>query len=111
MDEAFAAHAYSEEEGYRIVADYTYDWKYWLGPDGLLRYMSPSCERITDYRLQEFDEDPRLPGRIVHEEDSESFRLHEHLVENASFCRDTEVHDTDFRIRRRDGEIRWIAHI
>ncbi len=110
MDEAVAEYACSEEERYRIVADYAFDWEYWLGPDGRLRYMSPSCERITGYRSKEFEDDPRLLGRIVHEEDADSFHRHEDLVENASFSRDAAVCDVDFRIRRRDGEVRWMAH-
>ena len=37
------------EERFRTVADYTYDWEYWRGPDGRFRYVSPSCQRITGY--------------------------------------------------------------
>ena len=37
------------EEKYRIVADNTYDWEFWRGPDGRFVYVSPSCERITGH--------------------------------------------------------------
>jgi PAS domain-containing protein len=37
------------ELDYRTVADFTYDWAYWANPDGTLRYISPSCQRITGY--------------------------------------------------------------
>ncbi|GAI26662.1 unnamed protein product, partial [marine sediment metagenome] len=57
------------EERYRTVADFTYDWEYWIGPDGDFRYISPSCERITGYRVDEFLRDPKLLDRIIHPDD------------------------------------------
>ena len=38
---------------YRTVADFTYDWEYWENQDGELVYNSPSCERITGYKVEE----------------------------------------------------------
>ncbi|MFZ3047036.1 MAG: PAS domain S-box protein, partial [Desulfatirhabdiaceae bacterium] len=35
------------EEKYRTVANFTYDWEYWMSPDQRLLYCSPSCERLT----------------------------------------------------------------
>jgi len=48
------------EEKFHLIADFTYDWEYWVGPDGKLIYMSPSCERITGYKRGEFIKDPNL---------------------------------------------------
>jgi len=31
------------EKRYRTVADFTYDWEYWMTPGGQIQYMSPSC--------------------------------------------------------------------
>ena len=39
---------------YRTVADFTYDWEYWIGPKRELLYVSPSCKRITGYSAEEF---------------------------------------------------------
>jgi sigma-B regulation protein RsbU (phosphoserine phosphatase) len=47
---------------YRIVADNTYDWKFWLSPAGEYLYISPSCKRITGYEADEFRADPGLMG-------------------------------------------------
>ena len=33
------------EEEYRTVADFTYDWEYWITPERKLAYVSPSCEK------------------------------------------------------------------
>ena len=43
-----------KEERLRTVADFTHDWEYWLGPDGALIYISPSCEQVTGYSPQAF---------------------------------------------------------
>ena len=48
------------EEKYRIVADFTHDWEFWLGRDGHFRYISPSVERVTGYSISDFAEDPDL---------------------------------------------------
>ena len=48
------------EARYRIVADYAYDWEYWVDAQGNFLYVSPSCERITGYSAEEFMADRDL---------------------------------------------------
>jgi PAS domain S-box-containing protein len=104
-----AAEALREsEERYRTVANYTYDWEYWRAPDGKILYMSPSCERITGYCAEEFIEDPDLLESIIAPEDRQPFGLHKASVMSPG--QQGGVHEADFRILRRDGEARWIAH-
>jgi PAS domain S-box-containing protein len=93
-----------EEEKFHTVADYTYDWEYWEGPGREILYMSPACERITGYSLHEFMAAPELLARIVHADDLSLLAEHRHDVDHED---ETTV---DFRIVRKDGEIRWIAH-
>ena len=93
-----------EEEKFHTVADHTYDWEYWEGPKREILYMSPACERVTGYSTSEFMADPELLVRIVHADDLHLLEDHRHDDEY------TEVAAVDFRIVRRDGEIRWIAH-
>ena len=89
------------EERYRIVADFTYDWEDWLGLDGRFVYVSPSVERVTGHRREEFIEDPGLFLSLVHREDREAIgRLFELL--------DATPARLEFRIVRADGEERWI---
>jgi len=57
------------EECFRTVADFTYDWEYWLDPKGKLIYISPSCERISGYRPDEYYENPHLIEEIIHPDD------------------------------------------
>ncbi len=93
------------EERYRIIADFTYDWEFWLGNDGKFLYVSPSCERITGYRPEDFFQDPSLLLKMAHPDDRE--RLSGHCAENRT-RRDS--HLSDFRIITKDGETRWIGH-
>jgi PAS domain S-box-containing protein len=96
----------ASEERFRTVADYTYDWEYWRGPDGQFLYVSPSCQRITGYSAAEFMAEPVLLERIVHPDDRQ--RLAGHL---GSEDRMTEAHFDAYRIISRSGEERWIEHI
>lgn len=92
------------EERFRTIADYTYDWEYWQGPQNEILYVSPSCERVSGYTPAEFVADPGLVDRIVLPEDRPLYKAH--LFKTRSHPESREI----FRILRKDGEIRWIAH-
>lgn len=97
------------EEGalkYGVVANYTYDWEYWLDADEKMRYVSPSCERITGYSVEEFMENHSLHKTIVFLEDKPLFASHCH----SSVGRMPGVRTVDFRIRRKDNKVIWIQH-
>ena len=93
-----------EKEEFHTVADYTYDWEYWVGPEQEILLMSPSCERVTGYTQSEFQADPELLYRIVHPDDLDLMTAHRRDEAHADEAA------IDFRIVRRDGKIRWIAH-
>jgi PAS domain S-box-containing protein len=94
------------KQRYRTVADFTYDWEYWLGPERKLLYVSPSCERITGYGPEEFlMKDYGQLINIVHPDDRKAVQAH--IVEE--FDSDEACH-VDFRIITRSGETRWISH-
>jgi PAS domain S-box-containing protein len=94
------------EEKFRTVADFTYDWEYWVAPDGSYNYMSPSCERITGHRVEDFMQDPDLLGKITHPDDRET--VLEHIHQDLSTDK---VRSLFFRILATSGKERWIAHI
>jgi PAS domain S-box-containing protein len=93
------------EERFRTFADSTYDWETWRAPDGKYLYVSPSCERITGYRSEEFIADPSLVTRIVHPDDQAI--VTKHVLED--FRTHGALH-MDFRIITRTGEERFISH-
>ena len=68
------------EERYRIVAHFTYDWEYWVDREGNFLYVSPSCERITGYSAEKFINDPDLMNRIIHPDDRTEMLNHYHKV-------------------------------
>lgn len=88
----------------RTVTDYTYDWEYWISPQHQILYMSPSCERISGYARSEYVADPDLLERIIHPDDMPAMASHLPAENRQDYA------ELDFRILRRDGEIRWIAH-
>jgi PAS domain S-box-containing protein len=91
---------------FRTVADFNYDWETWRGPDGTYVYVSPSCERISGYRPEEFMDDPDLLIRIAHPDDRDALISHveEELISE-------HVMKLEFRIIDRNGSEHWISHI
>jgi PAS domain S-box-containing protein len=97
-----------ERERFRTVADFTYGWEYWTDSQQDMRYVSPSCERISGYRPEDFMMDSGLIQSIVHPDDRDIFKCHaDHYHE---FNADS-VGEVEFCILNRNGEERFIAHI
>ena len=94
------------EEKFRTLANFTYDWEYWISLDNSIVYTTPSCERITGYSADEFYSDQALIDNIVYPEDRA--RVTEHARLSFSSKSSSVV---DFRITRKDGSISWIGHV
>jgi PAS domain S-box-containing protein len=90
---------------YRTVADFTYDWEYWSNIDGSFEYVSPSCERISGCNAQDFKENPALFREIIVHEDKKIWDAHALKSE-----KELKPGELQFRIQRKDGQIRWIEH-
>ena len=91
------------EVKYRTVADFTYDWEYWVNAVGKIEYTSPSCERISGYSADDFIRNPSLVQDIVIEEDRDIWNEHNRRLSEAP-----KTSESQFRIRRQNGKIRWI---
>jgi PAS domain S-box-containing protein len=98
--------ARKREEQLRIIADFAYDWEYWIDPEGKQIYVSPSCEKITGYRPEDFLNNQQLLSSLVHPADREVFMAHRqlHLEGNREHL------ELEYRIVSKAGEKRWIAH-
>ena len=105
LDQHSLAALRESELRYRIVADFTHDWEYWLAPDGALRYVSPSCKRVTGYSVAEFISDPGLLDDLVVPADRHLWADHHRDVPDSGHV------TMQFRIRTKDGQTRWIEHI
>ncbi|WP_432737054.1 EAL domain-containing protein [Maridesulfovibrio sp. FT414] len=92
----------ASEEEYRTIAEYTFDWEMWIGPSGTVKYVSPSCERISGYPKGYFMEGPMRVENILHKNDREYWQA----AMNGKFL---SADGTDMRLFRRDGLLRWVS--
>ncbi|MCK5685157.1 PAS domain S-box protein [bacterium] len=93
------------EVRYRTVADFTYEWEYWVGKNGQYIYVSPSCKRISGYGPDDFINDPDFMMEIIHPDDRAKMHQHKHDVEKSGTV------PVSFRIISKDGNERWIAQV
>jgi PAS domain S-box-containing protein len=93
---------------FRTMVDWTYDWEYWVDSHRQCIYISPSAERITGYRHNEFMADPDLFDRIVHPDDRMMWDAHVPLHLGTTDAGPAEI---EFRIMHKDGSVRWIHHL
>jgi len=94
------------ETKFRLLADYNYDWEFWLGPDNKYIYVSPSCERLTGYKAGVFFERPELMVEIIHPRYIKKVRSHfknEHRDQGSE-------ESLEFMIIDRNGNEKWILH-
>jgi len=94
------------EQKFRTLVDWTYDCEQWVDPQGNMVYISPSCERITGYKPEEFISDSDLLARIVHPDDRNFYRKHHQLVHDET----ADISSVEYRIIARDRSERWIEH-
>jgi diguanylate cyclase len=96
------------EEKFRTISDFTYDWEVWSTLENTLLYTSPSCERLTGYSQKEFYADPALLEKIIHPEDREKYLLWNAVPSDNSFPL---VEDAEYRIISKNGAVRWINQV
>ncbi|MHB1077242.1 EAL domain-containing protein [Thiobacillus sp.] len=93
------------EEKYRILADYSPNWEYWLAPDGSYLYVSPACQDVSGYAPADFFADAGLMEKIIHPDDLEAWR-------KQGPCASGAIPELlIFRIRARNDGERWIEHV
>jgi PAS domain S-box-containing protein len=98
---------HESERRYRVLANFSPDWDYWLGPDGRYAYVSPACERICGYPAEGFMSDPDLMSRLIHPEDSARW---EHHIQQAINIECALHEDMTVRLIAADGSTHWIQH-
>lgn len=93
------------EEKYRILADYSPNWEYWMAPDGSYLYVSPGCRDDSGYAPEDFFADAGLLEKIIHPDDLDTWKK---KGPRATRCESTPI---IFRILAKDGSEHWIEHI
>ncbi|OHC62868.1 MAG: histidine kinase [Rhodocyclales bacterium RIFCSPLOWO2_02_FULL_63_24] len=106
MEDALATRAalLESETKYRLLAENSVDWIFWLDAGGGYKYVSPACLTISGHSPEEFIADPKLMTRLVHPDDRAAYR--QHLTDTA--CPDRV--EMEFRLLNKSGELRWVAH-
>ena len=94
------------EEKYRILAEYSPNWEYWLAQDGSFLYVSPACETVSGYAPDEFFADARLMESVIHPDDLDAW------ITYGPGAASIEDHvPLILRICRKDGSERWVEHV
>jgi PAS domain S-box-containing protein len=94
------------EQRFRTIADFAYDWEYWIDPDGHFIYLSPSCERITGYSPKEIISDPQIVVKMVKPEYAEK-------VHHIYFGKDPEdgsIFSMEFPVFTKSGKEVWLEN-
>jgi diguanylate cyclase (GGDEF)-like protein/PAS domain S-box-containing protein len=92
------------EQRFRAIADFTYAWENWFGPDGRLRWVNPAVERMTGYSVRDCMAMDDFPLQLVHPSDREVVHRHQVQALEGRIGQDLE-----FRVVSRDGHPLWVA--
>ncbi|WP_243311814.1 PAS domain S-box protein [Fundidesulfovibrio agrisoli] len=97
----------AQREHLRIIADNTYDWEYWRGPDGRMLWVSPSCRLTSGLASEEFmgGGDEKFM-ELIHPDDRAIWAEHIREINLA----EPEHRTLEFRIVTKSGRVVWIAH-
>lgn len=94
-----------DELKFRLVADYSTDWGYWISADSKILYCSESVCDICGYSKTEFEEDSMLIEKIIYSEDVDFYK------QTYSATAIYEPKSIVFRIKHKDnGKLKWLAH-
>jgi PAS domain S-box-containing protein len=104
---AAEAALHESERRYRVLANFSPDWDYWLGPDGRYAYVSPACERICGHPAEDFLADPGLMSRLIHPDDTAHW---EHHISKAMKVECALHEQMVVRLIAADGSLHWIEH-
>lgn len=103
------------DELYRLIADHSPDWDFWVGADGRYEYVSPVCQQVCGYSPEEFLADPRFMEHLLHPDDRRRWADHWDEVTGPGGTEGAPPqyppHPVlNFRIIHPDGGLRWIEH-
>jgi PAS domain S-box-containing protein len=87
-----------------LFADASFNWEMWRNTEGIISYVSPSCERITGYPSEAFMLNPDLLLEIMHPHDRQTY------VDHFKDLQSQDGSPSLFRIFHKNGELRWINH-
>ncbi len=105
-------HVLSEEDlkqkeyKFRMLADNTFDWEYWINQNQNYVFVSQACEEITGYSSAEFEANPSLMIELAQEDFKEAVTNHFSMEQDCS----APACSLSFIITTKTGEKKWIEH-
>ncbi|RLF59773.1 MAG: hypothetical protein DRN25_03645, partial [Thermoplasmata archaeon] len=94
------------EKKYRIIVENTSDVIMLNNKDGIVTYVSPSCERLFGYKANEFIGKAPWELNIMHPGDIKRVAMY-HREAMESSCEKP----VEYRIITKDGETKWVSHL
>jgi len=89
------------EQVFRAIANYSYDWEVWVGPNGRVLWMNPAATRISGYSVEELTAMRGFPEPVVYESDRERImRAFKSAVQGSTG-------NEQFRLKHKDGRTLW----
>ena len=95
------------QEAYRVLAEHSPAWDYWVDPDGRFVHVSPGCREVTGHEPRDFIDDPALLERLILPDDRSRWRRHVHCECGPD---DYDQGVLTLRLTAADGSLRWIEH-
>jgi PAS domain S-box-containing protein len=98
----------ASEAKFHTMADWTYDWEYWIKPDGQFHYTTPSISHVTGYEVADLERNPALIDAMIFPEDRPLWE--EHVLHHLPQAASRKIAELDFRIITLQGDLRWVTH-
>lgn len=87
-----------------ILAEYVADWECWESPEGRVRFVTPACQRISGFSVDNFRSNPLFIEGIIHPDDLPPWRRHREMLAAGLPKAEVEV-----RIRTAEDGEKWLA--
>ena len=94
------------EKKYRIIVENTSDVIMLNNRDGIITYVSPSCERLFGYKADEFIGKVPWELNIIHPDDVRRVAMYHREAMEGSCEKPVE-----YRIITKNGETKWVSHL
>ncbi len=94
------------DERFKTIANFAYDWEYWLDQDGKFIYLSPSCKLITGYDEEEISSDPQLVWKMAKPEYAQ--KVCQHYF--GAIMNDSSNYSMEYPILKKNGKEAWLEH-
>ncbi|WP_232023584.1 putative bifunctional diguanylate cyclase/phosphodiesterase [Thiomicrorhabdus aquaedulcis] len=91
---------------FKAVADFSLEFVSLRTVEGVYQYVSPAVLSITGYQPEDFYQTPSFMDSIIYKDDCQAWLSHSHHMND-----DGAPEKVEFRVVKRDGEVRWLEHL